>query len=258
MLPYLRLGNRPIPMYGVCMTVGILLSSCLAFIRTKRAGKDENALIIIVACAVGVGLICARLLYIVVSYGVQLAVSKILSGDFSPLTEGGLVFYGSLIGGILGGILGARIAHEPLSSYLDAIVPCIPLGHAFGRLGCFLGGCCYGMPYDGPFAVRFPAVGVTEPVFPVQLLEALINLVIFLYLILYIRKSRPRGYSLYLYLILYSVSRFTLEFLRGDKIRGLANGLSTSQWISIILFGVALLLMLFPIKRKAAQRHSHI
>ncbi|MDO4384883.1 MAG: prolipoprotein diacylglyceryl transferase [Clostridia bacterium] len=257
MLPYLRLGNRLIPMYGVCMTVGILLSSCLAFVRAKRAGKDENALIVIVACAVGIGLICARLLYVVVSYGVQQAILKILSGDFSPLTEGGLVFYGSLIGGILGGILGARIARESLSSYLAPIVPCIPLGHAFGRLGCFFGGCCYGMPYDGPLAVRFPAAGVTEPVFPVQLLEALINLVIFILLILYTRKSRPRGYSLYLYLLLYSVSRFTLEFLRGDKIRGLSNGLSTSQWISIVLFGGALLLMQLPIKKEAAHRHSN-
>lgn len=244
MLPYISFGDRLIPMYGVCMVVGILISSYIAFIRTKQADGDSNSLIVVAASAIGCGLFGAKLLYIAVTYGVGNALRRVLSGDFSCLIEGGQVFYGGLIGGIVGAILGAWFTHDNLALYCDAIVPCIPLGHAFGRLGCFFAGCCYGMPYEGIGSLSFPAVGIDYQTFPVQLLEMAINIGIFAYLIFYTHKDHKRYHVLYRYLLIYAVSRFTLEFVRGDLVRGISNGLSTSQWISIGLFIISILLML--------------
>lgn len=244
MLPYISFGDRLIPMYGVCMVVGILISSYIAFMRTKQADGDSNSLIVVTASAIGCGLFGAKLLYIAVTYGVGNALRQVLSGDFSCLIEGGQVFYGGLIGGIVGAILGAWFTHDNLALYCDAIVPCIPLGHAFGRLGCFFAGCCYGMPYEGIGSLSFPAVGINYQTFPVQLLEMAINIGIFVYLIFYTHKGHKRYHVLYLYLMIYAISRFTLEFMRGDLVRGISNGLSTSQWISIGLFIISILLML--------------
>ena len=252
MLPYLHFAGRTIPLYGVCMALGILISSSIAFFRVKRCGGDGNSLLIIAACAVGCGLAGAKMLYLFVSYGIRQALAQALSGDFAFLAEGGQVFYGGLIGGIAGGFLGARIAGEQPALYCDAIIPCLPLGHAFGRLGCFFAGCCGGLPYDGMLSVRFP--GAAQSIFPVQLLELLFNLLLFVGLSLYMRKKRPAYRALYLYLLLYSVLRFALEFLRGDSIRGMAFGLSTSQWISLLLFASAALLLLFQILRQKKRK----
>ena len=134
---------------------------------------------------------------------------------------------------------------------VNAIVPCIPLGHAIGRVGCLFAGCCYGLPYNGIGAIHLNPVGITHPVFPVQLLEAVLNLILSGCLLLYSRK-KPSGYSLlFLYLICYAVIRFLLEFLRGDQIRGLFIGLSTSQWISLLmLLSGSLLLFLAHTHKK--------
>lgn len=244
MLPYITIGDRMIPMYGVCMAVGILVSAYIAYIRTKRAGGDVNSLIVIGACGVGCGLVGAKLLYVIVSYGLGNAFNDMAAGDFSFLSTSGQVFYGGLIGGVLGAILGTWLTHDDPAIYCDVIVPCIPLGHAFGRLGCFFAGCCYGMPYEGFGSLSFPAVGVDHQTFPVQLLEMTINIGIFVYLMIASGKPHKRWHMLYHYLLMYAVTRFTLEFMRGDAVRGAAVGLSTSQWISVGLFVVSVLLML--------------
>lgn len=253
MLPYITLRDRLIPMYGVCMAIGILISSYVAYVRMRRANGDGNSLIVIGACAVGGGLVGAKLLYIFVSYGVKNALKRIMAGEFTFLFEGGQVFYGGLFGGVIGAFFGAWFTHDDLALYCDAIVPCIPLGHAFGRLGCFFAGCCYGMPYEGIGSLSFPAVGINDQTFPVQLLEMAINIGIFVYLVFYTHKDHKRYHVLYRYLLIYAVSRFALEFMRGDLVRGISNGLSTSQWISIGLFAISILLML-PRQNKEKRR----
>ena len=242
MLPYVNIGNRAIPLYGVCMAVGILISCYIAYIRCKKMGGDGNSLLIIGACGVGLGLFGAKLLYILVSYGFGNAMRELISGDMTALVTGGQVFYGGLICGVLGALLGFRLAKADPALYCDIIVPCIPLGHAFGRLGCFLGGCCYGMRYDGIFSMTFPAVGVYEPVFPVQLLEMILNLGIFAYLLYFSGKAHRKYHVLYRYLGIYGITRFMLEFLRGDLVRGISAGLSTSQWISLGLLATSIAL----------------
>ena len=252
MQPYLDVFGRTIPSYGLCMAIGILLSCYICFIKAHKYKLDINSLIVIVACIIGLGLLGAKLLYLFVSCDIKEVFSRLLHGDVSDLTSGGLVYYGGLIGGIIGALLGARISGttSEFAVYCDAIVPVIPFGHAFGRIGCFLGGCCYGAPYTGIGAVTFPKVGVVKPVFPVQLLEAALNVMIFILLILPWNKQKRGFFSLYLYLILYSLVRFVLEFLRGDEIRGITQGLSTSQWISMGLFICGCILLVMSAKRE--------
>lgn len=241
MLPYISIGNKIIPTYGICMAVGILAAALIAVKRTKKANKDINSLIVIAAFAIGCGLFGAKLLYIITSYGIGRAFNEILAGNLNAITSGGQVFYGGLIAGAAGAFLGAAVAREKVFEYCGILVPCVPIGHLFGRIGCFMAGCCYGVPYDGVFSVTFPAAGVLHGVFPIQLFEALINLGIFFYLIYFAKRNTVKYGVLFSYLMLYAVSRFILEFFRGDLIRGFAVGLSTSQWISIVLFAVSLI-----------------
>ncbi|NLB90423.1 MAG: prolipoprotein diacylglyceryl transferase [Clostridiales bacterium] len=106
-------------------------------------------------------------------------------GNISLLLQGGQVFYGGAIGGI-GALVGLKVTKADANAMTKIILPTIPLGHALGRIGCFLAGCCYGMPYYGPCSITFtyPAgnLPLHIPLFPVQLLEALINLLLFILL----------------------------------------------------------------------------
>lgn len=254
MCPYVSLFGLTLSTYGLCMAMAMMVSFGVIFYRVRQERLDVNNLLIIFAFAFGFGLIGAKILYLFSSCDIRVVFQEMLLGDFSALIGGGLVFYGGLIAGAFGAVLGFRVAGatKQMPRYVNAIVPCIPLGHAIGRLGCFFAGCCYGAPYEGPFAVTFPAIGLTHSVFPVQALEALLNVLLFVVLlIISIKKNKP-FFTLSLYLVSYALLRFALEFLRGDEIRGFASGLSTSQWISLALFLVGLALLRWTSNNKSA------
>lgn len=238
MYPFFHVFGKEIPTYGLCMLVGIAIAFLIAYLDVRKRKLNLYNLIIIATCALFTGLIGARVLFLFVSAegGIKGVIDRVLQGDFTDITQGGLVFYGGLIGGVAGTLIGKKIAcvKKEFSGYCSAAILALPIGHACGRVGCHLAGCCYGAPYDGRFAVTFP--GVPEPRFPVQLTEAGLNVVLFLILLGLSMLKRPGYFMVYAYLVLYAIERFSLEFLRGDEIRGIANGLSTSQWISIVLF----------------------
>lgn len=171
---------------------------------------------------------------------------------------GGWVFYGGLIGGAVGVIIYCKQFHMDVWSFADAIAPAIPFFHAFGRTGCHLAGCCYGMEYKGPFAVTFPlseftheCAGVSRV--PTQLIEVVFNLALFVILYCYSKKKPKPGRPIGVYLIAYSLMRFTLEFFRGDVERGGVLGLSTSQWISLALIPLGISLILKHVKKKESE-----
>ena len=250
MLPYINFLGRDIPTYGICMAVGLLVSGFAACFRAKRFKADINMLIVVMASAVGFGLLGAKLLYIPATYGLRNALDEMSRGDFSSLTGGGLVFYGGLIFGTIGGIVAARLSGENIERTAAILIPCVPLGHVFGRIGCYLAGCCYGRPYSGTFGLKTVQDSVICTLFPIQLLESMLNIIIFLILILFLRKFS--GYAiLSSYLFMYSIVRFTLEFFRGDELRGSVLFLSTSQWISLALLAVSTIsLVVLAVKRK--------
>ncbi|HIT33651.1 MAG TPA: prolipoprotein diacylglyceryl transferase [Candidatus Faecousia intestinigallinarum] len=242
MFPYITLFHRTIPTYGLFLTAGLLTACALAMVRASREGRNRDHLLIIAAVAFGCGLVGAKLLYILVTYPLQKVWTWICAFDFSFLQESGLVFYGGLAAGILGAIWGAKIAGARLLDYEAVIVPCIPIGHAIGRIGCLAAGCCRGVAYDGFLAVYYP--GIKTGFFPVQLLEAAANLAVAGVLMLFAGRKRERLSMILLYLTMYAVERFCLEFLRGDPERGVFLIFSTSQWISLALGAVCLVLYL--------------
>ncbi|MBQ9029897.1 MAG: prolipoprotein diacylglyceryl transferase [Parasporobacterium sp.] len=245
MYPYLSVFGLNIPMYGLMMAVAFLLCSVLAFFRTRKRGRIGENLIIIAAMVLLFALIGGILFFDLVTYSPEQIGQYIRTGRWDPLLRGGIVFYGALIGGAIGAFIGSLIAKDDLREYLDIVVPVIPLGHAIGRIGCFCAGCCYGHPTDSPLGVIYthPAGGAPAGIslLPLQLIESGVNLVIFGILMLVSSRTVSRYLTTILYCILYGTARFILEFFRYDSIRGMAWGLSTSQWVSLGLIAGALL-----------------
>ena len=235
------LGNICITAYGLMLMVAVFLCACIILLKTKRMGIAFEEMMIVMAVALGAALISAGTLYIFVSYSVKEFIESVVKGDFNFLYNVGLVFYGGLVGGIIGAVIAVRWQGLDTGTVERCVVPVIPLGHAIGRIGCLLAGCCYGLEYTGPLAVKNTLISPEKTYFPIQAVEAFFNLGIFVYLLWYARKKRNNYHILCVYLLVYAVLRFILEFYRGDLIRGSFSALSTSQWISILLFVVSIL-----------------
>ena len=250
MYPFFILFGREISTYGVCMVVGISVVYLLAL--TRKQGVSFYDLLIIGATALLFGLPCGSAVYAVVTFGFRGVLENIKNGNFQVFN--GLVFYGSLVGGVFGSLLGIRLAKAKILSVEKTVVPFIPIGHAIGRIGCVMAGCCYGMEYDGIFAIYYPnavtGVSQSQGHFPVQLLEGIMNILISLLLLKIANRCTRKFQLLSVYLILYGAVRFAVEFLRGDAVRGVYFTLSTSQWISILLSVIGLLYLIFSVFRK--------
>ncbi|MCF0229276.1 MAG: prolipoprotein diacylglyceryl transferase [Parasporobacterium sp.] len=243
MLPYFHIFGLSIPAYGSCMALGFLLCGFWAWKRAVKRGLLGENLIIIAACIFGLSMTGGILLYDFVTYSPAQIWEYICEGKWDYIVTGGIVFYGALIGGVLGALLGGIIARDDIRNYVDVIVPVLPVGHALGRIGCFCAGCCYGRPTEGPLGVVYTAAAggapAGIPLLPVQLFEAAADIIIAVILLTVSAKTRSKYLTAIMYCMMYSVVRFILEYYRYDSIRGIAGGLSTSQWISIVLFAAA-------------------
>lgn len=193
-------------------------------------------LLILIAVSVGCAMLGGALLYIFVTYGFKELILKAAAGDLSFLKNPGIVFYGGLLGGIAGCVVASELLKVRIEAVEACIVPFIPLGHAVGRVGCLMAGCCYGLPYNGMFAVTSRFAASDTKYFPIQGAEALFDLMIAACLLNYTKRTRDKYAVLSLYLCMYSALRFVLEFFRGDIVRGHFLFFSTSQWLSLIIF----------------------
>lgn len=241
MAPYVTLFGRTMGSYGLCAVLGLLFSGFLA-VRLGRRRGAPSYLVIQAAVSALVGLLVGGHLL----YGL-LHLPELLS-HLTPATFlhcfSGSVYYGGLLGACLSVHWYARRFAPNQTSLLSDLFACaIPLFHAFGRVGCFLGGCCYGIPCRwGVTATGNPLVPEVNGVcrFPVQLAEAGCELGLFIVLLRLFRKGKRSGQLVVCYLLGYAPLRFGLEFLRGDAARGFFLNLSTSQWLSVLLFCTAL------------------
>ena len=254
MYPIIYIFGKPIGTYGLLMVLGFLTAGFLAARKSRKHGLVPEDVIVVGAVAFGFAMLFGGLLFVFVTYPLDYILEQVRHGNFDIFFSG-IVFYGALIGGIAGGILGTKIAGCSTSGLIRTVVPYIPLGHGIGRIGCLMGGCCYGMEYTGPFAVYYPhsIVGLSpdQGYFPVQPLEALINVGICLILLWYEKRAKNGGKLLFAYLGMYAVSRFFLEMLRGDAVRGIWYAISTSQIISLGLLAVSLVGIFW--RRKTAE-----
>lgn len=241
MLPYIDVLDRAIPMYGLLGVIGFFAALGLILAMSRPLGIDrENAVYLFVFTVIGC-MVGAKLLYLLTVLPDLLADLPDMVNDFGLLVRkylsGGFVFYGGLIGGVSVAFWYCRFFHWRLSDYLPVLVPAVPLMHAFGRLGCFCAGCCYGV--EVPWGVTFAdAVAGPNgvPLFPVQLVEAVCEFAICAILVRMSVSgaSRREPWMLVVaYILMYAPVRFVLEFFRGDAVRGVWFGLSTSQWLSL-------------------------
>ncbi len=238
---FFQSGSLTVYSYGFMTALGFLAAFWLSMDRAGQLGlsKTETAdLLFVMFCF---GILGARLLY--AAQHPEEFTAQPLRIFF--LQEGGLVWYGGFIGGAGAGILYARFRKWPALRFADLFAPAVPLAHAFGRVGCFLNGCCYGAATDGPCGILFP--GHAEPRLPVQLFEAGGLLVLSATLLFISPKLKKEGSLLFLYLLSYGLLRFFLEFWRGDQT---PIGLfSLAQWMSLALAAAGAVLFFMPFKK---------
>ncbi len=242
--------------YGLMVALGFLAALFWIGYAAKREHLPVQRLTDFFFLMMVTGVIGSRITYILVEwkYFIQ------NPAEIVQIWKGGLVFYGGVLTCIPVAIWYLKKHQLSFWKIADLFAPALALGHALGRVGCFFAGCCYGKTCPVPkwYSVTFPAhseslapAGV--PLYPVQLFEAGGEFFLFLFLIWYSRKKAFDGQILLLYLMMYSILRFCLELLRGDAGRGsvLIPQLSTSQFISIILFVASALTYYFRRGRKS-------
>ena len=262
MLPSINVFGLEIPTYGIIIFIGICIGAIIAIQYFSKFNniKKEDVFYAILYAVVGLG-VGAKLLYILTNIPFIIKNSATLGfwNIIGQMFRGGFVFYGGLIGGILGVFIYAKQFKISFKSLLLTLIPVVPLIHSIGRIGCLCAGCCYGMPYDGFGAIIFdhsPIAPNGVPLFPMQIVEAICNFVVFIILLLTYKRFLGTYKTVGLYLILYSIVRFTLEFFRGDLIRGIYFSLSTSQWISIALFIIGIVIFVYEHKNNLNKRDT--
>lgn len=242
------IGNFTIHGYGLMIGIGIIAAYGSAVYRAKRKGLDEDVLDGLAIWAVLSGLLGAKLLFYITSWKEIMADPSILW----KFTDG-FVVYGGIIGGILGGYLYAKRKKISFVKYADLVLPSVALAQGFGRIGCLLAGCCYGLQTDGAFCIVFKDSDFAPnnvPLLPTQIISSILDFAHFFVLIWIAGKVKKDGVVASLYLIFYSIGRFILEFFRGDLIRGSVGVLSTSQFISLFILAAGIVCLLGSLKKE--------
>ncbi|MDR1417560.1 MAG: prolipoprotein diacylglyceryl transferase [Endomicrobium sp.] len=246
-------GGLKIFSYGLFVAVAFItsmhyLSYSLSKLKSKIFTQDE--LYTFFVYLVFFGIVGARVFYVLTN--LKDYITNPL--DIFKVWQGGLVYYGGFITIVTFSIIYCKVKNIQILLLGDFFSPALALGHAIGRIGCFFSGCCYGRETNMPWSVVFKdkqsLAVLGQHLHPTQIYESLGNLFIFLILLFYMKKVRETGTVFAVYLILYAILRFVVEYFRGDD-RGMYYfGFSISQNISIILFVVGV----FIYARKATLR----
>ena len=225
MYPYIHII---LPSYTVMALIGGFFALCFVFFRLEKYSISFPAFLkMVFFCVIG-GFVGSKMLFALTQIP-WLIENFSLKNLVLLIPQSGLVFYGGLFGVICTLMFMTKKDLSMRESVFQLVVPAMPLFHAFGRIGCFLTGCCYGK--DLPSPIMLGPIEVTQ--IPVQLIESIAEFILFG--VLYAVGKKRDVNLLRLYLVAYAVIRFADEFLRGDEVRGILFGLSTAQWISIAI-----------------------
>ena len=257
---FLKIGSFELASYGVMTALGYIAATLYLLPRLPKIKLDKDTFWNLIFITFLGALLGAKLLFIFVSWP-QLngtALQKIMY--FVQNFRYGFVFYGGLITAATALIIYMKKKRLPLLQTADFMIVGLPLGHALGRVGCFLAGCCHGRPTDLPWGVTFTdphsmvspeLLGV--PLHPVQLYEAVGNLLIFFLLHKLYQRPHKNGTILLAYIACYSLLRFMLEFVRGDFRGSYFLGLSPAQLIALAAAVVAAVIFWKLLPGKDAQ-----
>jgi phosphatidylglycerol---prolipoprotein diacylglyceryl transferase len=243
------LGPATIYTYGVLLAAAYLLGLKLAMVRANRRGLDQARVLDLGIYIIISALVGAKLLLLMTDFRSFAANPR----GLLDLARSGGVFYGGLILAVSVALWYIRRVGLPLWTTCDVFAPGIALGHVVGRLGCFFAGCCWGKPTTVPWAITFTdpyaaanvGTPLNVPLHPTQLYEAGAEALILLFLLATeARGRRYPGRTFWMYMLLYAMSRYIIEMFRGDP-RGSVLIFSTSQFISIILAPLAVVMLLY-------------
>lgn len=233
------IGKFHVYAYGLWIAIGILIGLSFLPYRMKKYNIKDDKIYNFILYLLIIGFGGAKLLSLLTT------IPDIFSnGIIYWLTTSGFVVYGGIISGFIFSLFYFKKQKKDFLFYSDILIPLIPLVQGFGRLGCLFAGCCYGKVTDSNFSITYiesSSAPLNTPLFPSQFVSSILCfLLFFVLLIIEKKKKQVKGELLFDYLILYSIGRFMIEFFRGDSLRGFFLSLSTSQWISIIVFLVTL------------------
>ena len=243
--------------YGVLLAAAYLFGLQLARVRAKARGLDANRILDLGIYIIISALIGAKLLLLITDFRTFSANPR----ELLTLARSGGVFYGGLILAVVVALAYIGKIGLPLWTTCDVFAPGIALGHVIGRFGCLFAGCCYGKETHVPWAITFSDTFAASnvgtplgvPLHPTQLYEAGAELIILIVLLVPERKGRPfPGRTFWLYMLLYAISRFVIEFYRGDE-RGMVGMFSTSQFISLVLAPLAIVMLVYLSRRKTPE-----
>jgi len=235
--------------------LGLIVGLYVVFRLSRQQGLDPDKMWNLGGIAIFSGIVGAKLLMILVDFGYY---SQHPGEIFSLGTlQAGGVFSGGLVFAILCCWWYLRVNRIPFLRAADVFAPGIAIGHAFGRVGCFAAGCCYGKETDVPWSVVFtnPNSQVDPGLLgvhlhPTQLYEMVVELINFAILYWLVKRKNFEGQVVGLYMVLYGVARFFLEFLRGDPGRGEVFGIMTGTQliaIGLVIAGGVLWMLRFPL-----------
>lgn len=234
----LNIGPLTVHGYGLMIGIGVIAAYMTAEYRAKKKGLNHDKIFnLTMWCLIG-GILGAKLLYLITTIKEIIADPKILLQ-----VSNGFVVYGGIIGGIFAGYLFCKKEKFNFLQYFDLVMPSIALAQGFGRLGCLLAGCCYGLETDGLLGIVFHESNYAPNgvrLLPTQPISSALDFLNFFALIFISKRIKADGQVAGFYLIFYSAGRFILEFFRGDLERGSVGNISTSQFISIFLFLIGL------------------
>jgi phosphatidylglycerol:prolipoprotein diacylglycerol transferase len=248
-------GPLTIRWYGAMMAIAFIAGLWTASRRGLREGIPAEKILDIGPWLIVGTIIGARALHVATYWREEFAGKPLW--EIFAVWNGGLVFYGGLVGASLAAILYARLKKLPLWKMADVLAPSIPLGYVFGRIGCFMNGCCYGRACALPWAVTYPE-GSGAPSFrvhPSQLYDSFLSLLLYLGLAWLYRRKKFDGQVFATYLLCYAVTRSIVESFRGDyspvHLHGALN-LTPGQLISIGIFatGAAMWILLRKFQNK--------
>lgn len=256
-----QIGALKIHWYGLFAAIGFYMAFLYGNYQTKRQNLPESLPNDLFVCGVFGGLIGARLLFVITFW--EQFQNNLL--DIFKIWQGGLIFNGGFIGAALAILIYVHYKKWNKLQIADILAVCVPIGHAFGRIGCWINGCCFGKTAHGFLCMRhhLPDGSISQPYFPIQLLGTLGNLLLALFLFLLSKKLKRPGWLLPIYFICYGTTRFFGEFLRGDNSGTMREFfgivMTPAQQVSIcfiIPFGLFLAAMLWLYYRKHPQTNN--
>lgn len=249
-----EIAGFPVYTYGLLLAAAYLLGLQFAIVRARSRGLDQSRIMDLGIWIIVSALIGAKGMLVVVEHD-RFGWSW---NDLVNLFRSAGVFYGGLIAAVAVALIYLRRHRMPVWTVTDVFAPGIALGHVIGRLGCLLAGCCFGRDATGiPWAITFHSEFARQnvgtplgiPLHPTQIYEAGAELLILGFLLLTEHRGRPfPGRTFWSYMLLYGVSRFIIEFYRGDS-RGTVDffgaALSTSQFVSVLLVPLSLVMLFY-------------